>query len=74
MSSISMRVSDDEYRLISEYAKVNNKSLSDLIKGAVLDLIEDDMQLDEERILRARYEALRGKFRDHEEVWEALGV
>lgn len=74
MSSISICVSDDEYKLISEYAKANNKSLSDLFKSAVLDLIEDDMQLDEERILRARDDIENGKFSDHTEVWKALGV
>lgn len=74
MASISMRVSDDEHRMIRDYAKVNNKSMSGLIRDAVLDLIEDGMLIDEERILRARDEALSGKYYEHEEVWKDLGV
>lgn len=74
MSTISMRVSEDELKLIQQYASVNNISVSMLIKNAVLDFIEDDLKLDEERIRRARENAHQEKTYSQEEVWEMLNV
>ncbi len=43
--SISIRLSEKENLLIKEYAKVYNMSVSELIRTAVLEKIEDEIDL-----------------------------
>ncbi|MSS77371.1 antitoxin [Anaerococcus sp. AGMB00486] len=74
MASISFRVSKDEERLIKDYVKVNNLNLSETLRNLILDEIEDDLKLDEERILEAQNRIGKEKAYDHTEVWEKLGV
>ena len=74
MASISFRVSKDEERLIKDYVKVNNLNLSETLRNLILDEIEDDLKLDEERILEAAKRIGKEKSYDHTEVWEKLGV
>lgn len=74
MASISMRVSEDEMKLIQAYTIANGLSVSSFIRETVLDRIEDDFALDEERILASFRKAKAGKKYDHTEVWEMLGV
>ncbi len=74
MSTISLRVSDDENKLIQNYVSVNNLNLSSFIRNLVLDKIEDDMKLDESRILRARTLLQQEKTYDHTDVWKELGI
>ena len=74
MSTLTFRVSDDELNLIQTYAKTNKMSVSTLIRDAVLDVIENDLKLDEERIMSAYEEAKRGKVYSHEEAWRIIGV
>lgn len=45
MSIISLRLNKDEDRLIREYAKVKGISISDLIREATLEKIEDDIDI-----------------------------
>ena len=72
MSTISLRVSDEENKLIQNYVSANNLNLSSFI--LVLDKIEEDMKLDEDRILRARALMEKEKIYDHTEVWKELGI
>ena len=44
--TISVRLSDKETELIKAYASINNISLSDLIRNAVLEKIEDEYDLE----------------------------
>ena len=44
--TISVRLSDKDTELIKTYAKMNNISLSDLIRNAVLEKIEDEYDLE----------------------------
>ena len=44
--TISVRLSDEDTELIKAYAKMNNISLSDLIRSAVLEKIEDEYDLE----------------------------
>lgn len=74
MSSISLRVSDDELQLIRNYAAANSLNLSSFIRGVVLDAIEDDLSLDADRILAARDQAHREKIYSHDEAWAEIGV
>ncbi len=53
MTTISLRVNDDESKLIHDYVSANQLNMSQFIRDAVLDKIESDFELDEERILEA---------------------
>ena len=44
--TISVRLSDKDTELIKAYAEINNISLSDLIRNAVLEKIEDEYDLE----------------------------
>lgn len=43
--TISVRLSDKDTELIKAYADINNISLSDLIRNAVIEKIEDEYDL-----------------------------
>ena len=44
--TISVRLSDKDTELIKAYAEINNISLSDLIRNAVLEKIEDEYDVE----------------------------
>ena len=44
--TISVRLNNEETKLIKAYAEINNISLSDLIRNAVLEKIEDEFDLE----------------------------
>ena len=65
--TISVRLSDKESKLIKAYAEMNNISVSDLIRNAVMEKIEDEYDL------KCYYEAMEEfkknpKTYTHEEV------
>lgn len=72
--NITFRVSDEEYKLIQDYVSVNSLNRSAFVRDLVLDKIEEDMKMDEERILRARNLMKKEKTYSHEQVWKELGV
>ena len=43
--TISVRLSDEETMLVKKYAEINNISLSDLIRNAVMEKIENEYDL-----------------------------
>ena len=45
MSALSIRVSEKEKELISNYAKLNNVSISKIIKDTLLEKIEEEFDL-----------------------------
>lgn len=45
MSIISLRLNEQEEKLIKEYARVNNVSISELFRSSVLEKIENDIDL-----------------------------
>ena len=74
MTTISIRINDDESKLIHDYVSVNNLNMSQFIRDAVLDKIESDFELDEARILDALKKSEKENKYDHTEVWKMLGV
>lgn len=74
MSTISVRVNEDESKLIHEYVAVNQLNLSQFLRETIIGRIEDDLRMDEQRILQARERAKTEKKYDHTQVWEMLGV
>lgn len=74
MNTISLRVNDEDSKLIREYVSVNKLNMSQFIRECILDRIEDDLQLDEERILKSVEKAKNEKKYSHVDVWKELGV
>ena len=74
MATISLRVNDDDLKLLQEYVAVNGLNMSAFIREAVMDRIEDDLSLDEERILKAREQAHQEKVYSFEKAWAEIGV
>ncbi|MFK3985787.1 MULTISPECIES: type II toxin-antitoxin system RelB family antitoxin [Exiguobacterium] len=62
MSTISVRLDEEDARLIREYAKTKNLTLSTLVRDAVLERIEDELDL------KLYYEAMNA----HQEHSEAI--
>ncbi|MBC7960421.1 MAG: CopG family transcriptional regulator [Vallitaleaceae bacterium] len=46
MSTISLRLEDREDELIRRYAAIHNVSVSELIRKAVIDMIEDEIDIE----------------------------
>ncbi len=71
--TISVRLSDKDTELVKAYAEMNNISLSDLVRNAVLEKIEDEYDL------KVYYEAMEEykknpKTYTHEEVREMMRI
>ena len=74
MRTISLNVSEEEAKLIEDYVTANCLNLSEFIKEAIFEKMEEDLLLDEQRILTAREKAKSERRYDHTEVWKRLGV
>lgn len=44
--TISLRLSDEDSKLIKDYAQINNMSVSDLVRQAVIEKIENEIDLE----------------------------
>ena len=71
--TISVRLSDKDTELIKSYAELNNISLSDLVRNAILEKIEDEYDL------KCYYDAMEEykknpKTYTMEEVKKELGI
>lgn len=74
MSTISLRLNEEDYRLIQNYVGINHLNLSSFAREAIMEKVEQDLALDEDRILSARTRALHEASYDHTEVWKELGI
>ena len=46
MATISLRVDDRDSKLIRDYAKLKNTSVSDLMRNAIIEKIEDEVDVE----------------------------
>lgn len=74
MGTISLRLNVEEEALIRNYVKINKMNLSDFIRNTILDKIEDELAIDEERILKSLEEAKKNKIYSLEKAWEILNL
>ena len=74
MANISFRLNTEDEKLIREYVSINNLSLSEFVRETLLERIEEDLELDEARILNAVEAARKEKQYDHTEVWDLIEV
>ena len=71
--AISLRLSDEDAKLIKNYAKMHNISLSDLFRNAVIERIEDEYDIELYRQAMAEYEENPVTY-THAEVKKRLGL
>ncbi len=71
--TITVKLSDKDAELIKAYAKMNNISLSDLIRNAVIEKIEDEYDLKSYRKAIEEYKN-NSKTYTMEDVKKELGV
>lgn len=74
MPTISFRMSEEEAKQLHEYVKMNHLNLSQFVRESILDRIEEDLKLDEDRILHALKKSKEGHVYDHTDVWNMLEV
>ncbi|MCV3471508.1 type II toxin-antitoxin system RelB family antitoxin [Campylobacter sp. CNRCH_2015_0338h] len=70
MRTISLRISDQEDILLKEYLAINNLQLSKFIRDTILEKIEDELNLDENKILISLKEAKKDNIYSIEEVFK----
>ncbi len=74
MSTISLRVPEEELNIFKTYAKHNNVTLSEIIRTTLIERIEDEYDL----AVFEKYETERQsgtlKTRPINELWEELGL
>lgn len=74
MSTISLRVPDDELQIFKNFAKLHNWSLSDAIRKTMIEKIEDEYDLK----VFEEYEKEKAEgtleTRPIEELWKELGI
>ena len=54
--TVSVRLNEKDEKLIKEYAQLNNISISDLIRNAIIEKIEDEYDLETYKKVIAEYE------------------
>lgn len=71
--TISLRLNDEDSMLIKKYAEMNNISVSDLFRQAVLERIEDEYDLKAYNKAMEEYKTDPVTY-SHEEVGKMLGL
>lgn len=71
--TISVRLSDKDTKLIKTYAEMNNISISDLVRNAILEKIEDEYDLECYNKAMEAYKE-NPKTYTHEEVREMMRI
>ena len=71
--NLSIRLSDADARLVKSYAEVKGMSVSDVLRSAVMEKIEDEIDIELARKALEEYEANPITF-SHEEVGRMLGL
>ena len=69
--TISVRLNEEDTKLIKAYAEMHNISLSDLIRTALLEKIEDEYDL---QVLRQAMAEDDGVRISHEELMKEFGL
>lgn len=73
MPTTAIRLSEEESRLIKSYAKTQRRSVSDVIRLAILDQIEAEYDLELFREAKAEYDADPVSY-SHDEIMRKHGL
>lgn len=71
MSTMTMRIDEEDAAIVRKYAEFEGKTISDFIRDAVLEKIEDQQDLE---ALRATVADDNGERHTHTQVLEELGL
>ncbi|WP_026430595.1 type II toxin-antitoxin system RelB family antitoxin [Schaalia georgiae] len=71
MSTMTMRIDEEDAAIVRKYAEFEGKTISDFIRDAVLEKIEDQQDLE---ALRATVADDNGERHTHAQVLEELGL
>ena len=71
MSTMTMRIDEEDAAIVRKYAEFEGKTVSDFIRDAVFEKIEDQQDLE---ALRAAVADDNGERRTHAQVLEELGL
>jgi toxin-antitoxin system protein len=74
MSVICLRVPENELNIFKSYAKHNNKSLSEIIRIAMLERIENEYDIKAFEEYESEKQSGTLKTRPISELWEELGL
>lgn len=74
MKTISLRLDDQDELLLKNYIKINNISLSEFVRNAIFEKLEDNLLLDEKIIMAARKKSKKEKSISSEDLWKDLGI
>lgn len=74
MSTISLRVPDEELRILKSYAKINNCSLSEIIRVTMLERIEEEYDLRVLSEYENEKETGQSKTKPITELWKELNL
>lgn len=61
MNTISLRMNDEDAKLLKEYVSVNKLNMSQFIRELIIDKLEEEFEMDEARILHAHEKAKHEK-------------
>ena len=72
MATISLRITDEELDILNAYAKINGKSLSEVVRNVMMEHIED--QFDMQVFAEYEKEKSEGKLKTRpvNKLWEEL--
>ncbi|MDP8034555.1 DUF6290 family protein [Pasteurella atlantica] len=73
MASVSIRLNDSEKAFIEDFAKMNNKSISELIRETVFKSLEEEYDLIELKQAIEEFNTDKSTY-TLEETWEQLGI
>lgn len=73
MSALSIRLNDEEKKIINAYVKFNNKTITQVVKEAILEKIENEFDLNELNKAIEEYEKNPISY-SSDEVWKILGI
>lgn len=74
MSTITVRLNEEEAKIFNEYAKLHGVPLSTLFKKTLEEKIEDDLDMQAIKEYERNLENSDNKFFTHEEVKKILGI
>ena len=74
MSTLSLRINEDEKKLIDAYTNYTGICFSDFARRAIIEYINEELNIDEDRILKAKKNASINDSIPVDEVFESLGV
>ncbi len=74
MATISLRVPDRELSIFKDYAKINNSSLSEIIRRTMIERIEDEYDMSVFEEYENDKAAGTVKTYSHEDAWKELDL